>query len=385
VSESAGDERFRTERYDYPLPLDLIAQQPAPAREQSRLLVLDGDQLLHERFEDIVRHVQPGDVLVANDTRVLPARFLPKRRGGGKAQVLLLHPVGEAASRPYEAGTTAQMAATTGQDATTTSELPQTWEALVRPGQRVRVGDRLSLTAEAGFEIVGRTPLGTRLVRFYGITASEAMKTFGQAPLPPYIKSPPPDAAERYQTVYATHPGSVAAPTAGFHFTKDLIAAITEHGAEWATLTLDVGAGTFRPVKTADIRDHPMHAERYEIPESTAIAIRRAKSAGGRVIAVGSTTLRSLEDSARRDSNGEVHAGSRWTDLFVYPGFQFRVVDALITNFHLPRTTLLMLVCAFAGTQRVLTAYAEAAKLRYRFYSFGDAMLIAARAPQEPS
>jgi len=369
VSESAGDERFRTERYDYPLPVDLIAQQPAAKREQSRLLVLDGDRLLHERFEDIVRHVRPGDVLVANDTRVLPARFLPKRRGGGKAQVLLLHPVAEDASRPQEAGTTEEA----------------TWEALVRPGQRVRVGDRLSLTGEAGFEIVGRTPLGTRLVRFYGVSAAQAMKTFGHVPLPPYIKTPPPDAAERYQTVYATRPGSVAAPTAGFHFTKELIAALAPRGAQWATITLDVGAGTFRPVKAADIRDHPMHAERYEIPEPTAIAIRRAKAAGGRVIAVGSTTLRSLEDAARHDPNGEVHAGSRWTDLFVYPGFHFRVVDALITNFHLPRTTLLMLVCAFAGTQRVLTAYAEAAKLRYRFYSFGDAMFIAARAPQERS
>jgi S-adenosylmethionine:tRNA ribosyltransferase-isomerase len=362
---------FRTERYDYALPADLIAQRPAQRRDESRLLVLDGDGgVLHAMFRDIVSHTRPGDLFVANDTRVFPARFHPKRRGGGAAQVLLLHPAsGFEDARAQERGTTSAMT---------------TWEALVRPGQRVRVGDRLALSGEAGFEIVGRTELGTRIVRFYGIDPAGAMRSFGQIPLPPYIKTPPADAAERYQTIYAVNEGSVAAPTAGLHFTAEIIEALLSRGAQWATLTLDVGAGTFRPVKTADIRDHPMHPERYTISEATAAAIARTKKAGGRVIAVGTTAVRSLEDAALH-GGGIVEAGSRWTDLFIYPGFRFQIVDALLTNFHLPRSTLLMLVCAFAGTDRVLAAYGEAVRERYRFYSFGDAMFIAGAARQAPS
>jgi S-adenosylmethionine:tRNA ribosyltransferase-isomerase len=355
AADDARDQaRFRTDRYDYQLPPSLIAQRPSSRRDESRLLVV-GDEIAHRHFSDLVEFVKPGDLFVVNDTRVLRARFRPQRRGGGKAEVLLLHPV--------------------------ESEGDGVWEALVRPGQRVRVGDHLSLSPEHGIEIVDRTQTGTRLVRFQGLDASAAMASYGLVPLPPYITSAPPDAGERYQTVYAARDGSVAAPTAGLHFTPELIAALKARGAGWATLTLDVGAGTFRPVKTADIREHPMHAERYAISEETAAAIARAKAAGGRVIAVGTTSVRSLEDAALHSPDGTVAAGSRWTELFIYPGFEFRVVDALITNFHLPRSTLLMLVCAFAGTERILRAYAAAVREGYRFYSFGDAMFIGARLP----
>jgi S-adenosylmethionine:tRNA ribosyltransferase-isomerase len=351
-ADDAHDQaRFQTDRYEYQLPPSLIAQRPSARRDESRLLVVD-DEIAHRNFSDLVEFVKPGDLFVVNDTRVLRARFRPQRRGGGKAEVLLLHPV-------------------EGSDGV--------WEALVRPGQRVRVGDRLSLSPAHGIEIVDRTQSGTRLVRFDGLDAHTAMGTYGLVPLPPYITSAPPDAGERYQTVYAARDGSVAAPTAGLHFTPELIAALIARGAGWATLTLDVGAGTFRPVKTADIREHPMHAERYTISEETAAAIARAKASGGRVIAVGTTSVRSLEDAALHGLDGVVAAGSRWTELFIYPGFEFRVVDALITNFHLPRSTLLMLVCAFAGTERILRAYADAVREGYRFYSFGDAMFIGAR------
>jgi S-adenosylmethionine:tRNA ribosyltransferase-isomerase len=364
AEEQPVEARHRAARYEYELPGELVAQRPAERREESRLLVLAGDQMIHARFRDLPAYACPGDLFVANDTRVLPARFHPKRRGGGRAEVLLLHPVDDPV--PHGASRSA------------------TWEALVRPGQRVRVGDRLTLTADAGFEIIGRTQLGTRIVRFYGTDPAAAMRAFGQIPLPPYIKTPPPDAAQRYQTVYAVNEGSVAAPTAGLHFTPEIIEALRARGAHWTTLTLDVGAGTFRPVKTADIREHPMHAEHYTIGRETADAIARTKQAGGRIVAVGTTAVRSLEDAALH-GDGSVQAGSRWTELFIYPGFRFQIVDALLTNFHLPRSTLLMLVCAFAGTDHVLAAYAEAVRERYRFYSFGDAMFIAGAVPQAPS
>jgi len=311
-------------------------------------LVLDNGRIAHRHFRDLPELIRPGDLLVINDTRVLRARFRPARREGGRAEVLLLHPGAE----------------------------EETWEALVRPGQRVRVGDRLRLGGEHTIDVIGRTEEGTRLVRFAGISADEAMERYGLVPLPPYIKTPPPYASERYQTVYAAHAGSVAAPTAGLHFTTTLMDQIKAKGASFATLTLDVGPGTFRPVRSVDIREHPMHSERYTIPPETAAAVARAKAAGNRVIAVGTTSMRSLEDAARLRGDGTVAAGSRWTELFIYPGFKFMVVDALITNFHLPRSTLLMLVCAFAGTDQVLNAYCIAARERYRFYSFGDAMFI---------
>lgn len=345
----SGLDPFVTKTYEYELPADLIAQQPAGRRDQSALLVLPREgELKHLVFLQLPELLRPGDLLVANDTRVLPARFLAKRKGGGAAQVLLLHP----------------------------GEQSETWVAMARPGKRVRAGDCLTLAPEAGIEILDWAPGGNRIVRFYGMDAHTAMERFGVVPLPPYIRTPPGDARERYQTVYAAQEGSVAAPTAGLHFTQALLEKLQRAGIGWKTITLDVGAGTFRPVKAADIREHVMHAERYDIPEATAQAIRTTRQSGGRIIAVGTTTLRALEDSARQSAEGTVHAGSRWTSLFVHPPQEIGTADALITNFHLPRSTLLMLVCAFGGTPRVLSAYHEAVAKRYRFYSFGDAMFV---------
>jgi S-adenosylmethionine:tRNA ribosyltransferase-isomerase len=290
--------------------------------------------------------LKPGDLLVANDARVLRARLRPRRREGGKAEVLLLHPSAEDGC----------------------------WEAMVRPGKRVRKGDRLALDDACGIEIVDWAPDGHRVVRFFGIEADGAMALHGEVPLPPYIDRPPPDADERYQTIYSTRDGSVAAPTAGLHFTPELLDTLRLRGVGWTTITLHVGAGTFRPVKTDDVRDHLMHAELYEISEEAAGAIRDAREIGGRIVAVGTTSLRALEASAAQ--TGEVTAGSHWTPIFIHPPYRFKIVDALITNFHLPRSTLLMLVAAFAGRERILATYEEAIAREYRFYSFGDAMFV---------
>lgn len=340
---------FSTATYAYDLAPELIAQAPAPRRDHSRLLALlrDGERK-HLVFADLQQLLRPGDLLIANDTRVLRARFFPKRRGGGAAQVLLLHP----------------------------AQTPGSWIAMARPGKRVRAGDRLTLGPNEGIEILDWAPGGNRIVRFYGIDAESAMQRYGILPLPPYIRTPPENAMERYQTVYATHEGSVAAPTAGLHFTEEMLAALRVAGIGWATITLDVGAGTFRPVNVPDVRSHLMHEERYEITGETARAISRARTEGGRVIAVGTTTLRAMEDAARNSPDGSVRAASRWTSLFIHPPDTMTTADALITNFHLPRSTLLMLVCAFAGTNQVLQAYEEAARMQYRFYSFGDAMFL---------
>jgi len=347
--ETAGvPPEFRLERFDYDLPAALIAQQPSERRDRSRLLVLPSvGPAEHATFADLAEYLRPGDLLVANDSRVMKARLFAKRRGGGAAQVLLLHPAREAG----------------------------VWEALVRPGQRIRVGDRLHLSRDASIEVVGRTPIGTRLLRFAGIGADEAMAAFGRVPLPPYIKGEPPQAEERYQTVYAVAAGSAAAPTAGLHFTPELIEGLKARQIGWVTLTLHVGAGTFQPVRANDIRNHAMHAERYEIGSEPAGAIRQTRASGGRIIAVGTTALRALEDAAQNSPDGSVEAGNRWTKIFIYPPFEFRVADGLITNFHLPRSSLFMLACAFAGTERISAAYADALRLDYRFYSFGDAML----------
>ncbi len=340
---------FATDTYAYDLPPELIAQSPATVRDQSRLLVVPrSGELQHLVFADLERLLRPGDLLVVNDTRVLRARFFPKRRRGGAAQVLLLHPAAE----------------------------PGAWIAMARPGKRVRPGDQLTLGPSEGIEVLDWAPGGNRVVRFYGLDADAAMGRYGVTPLPPYIKTPPPNAGERYQTVYASKDGSVAAPTAGLHFTDDLISRVRNKGVGWTTITLEVGAGTFRPVNVHDIRQHMMHEEHYEISESTAAAVASARVSGGRVIAVGTTTLRALEDSARNSPDGRLAAGGRWTSLFIHPPDTITTVDALITNFHLPRSTLLMLVCAFAGTNATLAAYKDAAAMRYRFYSFGDAMFL---------
>jgi S-adenosylmethionine:tRNA ribosyltransferase-isomerase len=340
---------YATATYQYELPADLIAQHPADRRDESRLLVARRDgSLQHLRFAQLGQLLHPDDLLVVNDTKVLPARFFVKRKRGGAAQVLLLHPAQEA----------------------------HTWLAMARPGKRVRPGDRLRLDEQSGIEILDFAPGGNRYVRFYGIDAQSAMQRFGVVPLPPYIRQPPPDAANRYQTVYAARPGSVAAPTAGLHFTEALISQLKAQGVCWTAITLEVGAGTFRPVKVADIREHFMHAEHYTIREETALAILNARKMGGRIVAVGTTTLRALEDARLNAPDGMIRAGERWTSLFLHPPKTIQAADVLITNFHLPRSTLLMLVCAFAGTRRVLDAYREAVRLRYRFYSFGDAMFL---------
>lgn len=338
-------ERLRTEDFDYELPEELIAQRPVTPRDASRLLVADKrtGRLQHKTFRDLPELLAPGDVLVRNDTRVIPARLLGvKAPTGGRVELLLVRRLSR-----------------------------DTWEALVRPGRRVAPGAVLSfggglLTAQ----VLERTEGGGRIVRFLSVgPLDEALQQAGQVPLPPYIHEDLED-PERYQTVYAREAGSSAAPTAGLHFTQRVLDELKRRGVHIADVTLHVGPGTFRPVKAEYVDEHDMHAEYYHIPEAAAVAVQEAKREGRRVIAVGTTTARALESWA---ATGET-AG--WTDLFIYPGYRWRVVDGLLTNFHLPRSSLLMLVSALLGRERTLAAYREAVKERYRFFSFGDAMLI---------
>lgn len=335
--------------FDYCLPEELIAQEPVEPRDQSRLLVLDRDtgRMEHLVFKDCKRFFRPGDILVVNNTRVIPARLFGVKEGtGARIEVLLLKRLDR-----------------------------DCWEALVRPGKRVRSGTRVifgdgRLVAEA----VETTAMGGRVFRFeYAGIFEEVLDRLGQMPLPPYITKELAD-KERYQTVYAKTPGSAAAPTAGLHFTPELLAAVREKGVSIAEVMLHVGLGTFRPVQAENIEEHQMHAEYYEVSPETAAAINRVRSAGGRIVAVGTTSARTLETAARPD--GTIQAGGGWTDIFIYPGYSFKAVDMLLTNFHLPKSTLLMLVSALAGREKVLAAYKEAVERRYRFFSFGDAMLI---------
>ena len=333
----------------YELPQELIAQDPLTDRAASRLMVLDRQtgETSHRYFRDIAGLIQPGDCLVLNNTRVIPARLLGIKEGtGAKIELLLL--------KRREDGL---------------------WETLVKPGKKCRPGTVISfgdglLTGE----ITEVVPDGNRLVRFHheGIF-EEILDSLGQMPLPPYITHELSD-RNRYQTVYAKHDGSAAAPTAGLHFTPELLETLRNKGVEIAEVTLHVGLGTFRPVKETDILKHHMHAELYRIGQSAADKINRAKREGHRVIAVGTTSTRTIESAARED--GLLEECSGWTDIFIYPGYQFRVTDALITNFHLPESTLIMLVSALAGREAVLRAYETAVRERYRFFSFGDAMLI---------
>ncbi|HHY17389.1 MAG TPA: tRNA preQ1(34) S-adenosylmethionine ribosyltransferase-isomerase QueA [Firmicutes bacterium] len=342
---------MKTEEFDYPLPEELIAQIPIPDRDKSRLLVVnrkDGT-LSHRMFKDVAFYVSPGDVLVTNNTRVIPARLFGRRKTGGKVEILLLNPVGR-----------------------------DLWECLVKPGGKARPGEQVFIGRDENSEIIGtveaRTPFGGRLVRFsYQGKWEDVLERVGNVPLPPYIKVPLKD-PERYQTVYARIPGSAAAPTAGLHFTPELLSAISARGISVAPVTLNVGLGTFRPVTEENIERHQMHKEYFEISENTASEVNRAKTAGRRILAVGTTAVRALESAC--DTNGIVSPYKGDTDIFIYPGFQFRVVDCLITNFHLPKSTLLMLVCAFAGKDLIMEAYREAVKEKYRFFSFGDAMLV---------
>ena len=346
---------MRTSDFDYHLPQELIAQTPAEPRDSSRLLVLDrrtGD-MEHRRFSDLVDYLRPGDLLVANRSRVIPARLIgTKESTGSPVEMLLLRPV-------------------TGTDSS-----PE-WEVLLKPARRLKTGARVlfgdgTLTAT----VVSSNGLGVRRVRLDGQgSVDEVVDRLGQAPLPPYIRGYVGD-PERYQTVYADVRGSAAAPTAGLHFTPELISKVTALGARFTFVTLHIGIDTFRPVQEEDPTTHPMHREFYDIPEEVAEEISAAKREGRRVIAVGTTTVRVLESAALDTDPPRVPVRSAWTDLFIYPGYRFKAVDALITNFHLPRSTLIMLVSALTGRERLLRAYEEAVRLRYRFFSFGDAMLI---------
>ncbi|HHX74563.1 MAG TPA: tRNA preQ1(34) S-adenosylmethionine ribosyltransferase-isomerase QueA [Firmicutes bacterium] len=335
--------------FDYELPEELIAQEPLPERAQSRLLVLEKEtgRVEHRHFYHFPELLRAGDALVLNNTRVLPARLIGRKKaGGGVAEILLLH----------------------RKNATV-------WEALVRPGRRLRPGAQVVFGAgELTATILEILPGGGRMVEFtcQGVF-EEALDRLGEVPLPPYIRKKLPD-AERYQTVYAKEEGSAAAPTAGLHFTPELLAEIRERGVHLAEITLHVGLGTFRPVKVADPREHRMHSEYYHVTPAAAQTLNSCREKGGRIIAVGTTSCRTLETVAGDD--GLIMPGSGWTNLFIYPGYRFKAIDALLTNFHLPRSTLLMLVSAFAGREKVLAAYREAVTERYRFFSFGDAMFI---------
>ena len=335
--------------YDYDLPEELIAQDPLEDRSSSRLMVLDrqtGD-VEHRHFTDILEYLHPGDCLVINNTKVIPARlFGVKEDTQAKIEVLLLK-----------------------------RKENDIWETLVKPGKKAKpgtklvFGDRL-LTAE----VVDVVEEGNRLIQFhYDGIFEEILDQLGQMPLPPYITHQLKD-KNRYQTVYAKYDGSAAAPTAGLHFTKELLQKVKDMGVDIAEVTLHVGLGTFRPVKVENVLDHHMHSEFYMVSQEAADKINRAKESGHRVIAVGTTSTRTLEAAA--DENGRLHETSGWTEIFIYPGYQFKVIDALITNFHLPQSTLVMLVSALAGREHVLHAYEIAVKERYRFFSFGDAMLI---------
>lgn len=332
----------------FDLPEELIAQTPLEERSASRLLVVDRakKQQEHRTFSDILSFLNRGDCLVLNDSRVLPARLIGARPGGGATEVLLLRDHGE-----------------------------HTWECLVKPGRKMRTGATVSFgDGRLNATVVGELEDGKRLVQFsFQGVFLEILEELGQMPLPPYIHETL-ENPERYQTVYSKNIGSAAAPTAGLHFTEDLLKQVQDKGVEIAFVTLHVGLGTFRPVKADDIADHIMHSEYYEISQESAEKIAKTKKSGGRVIAVGTTSCRTLESAY--DTDGRLERSSGWTDIFIYPGYSFKMVDALITNFHLPESTLIMLVSALAGRERVLAAYAEAVREQYRFFSFGDAMLI---------
>jgi S-adenosylmethionine:tRNA ribosyltransferase-isomerase len=346
--------------FDFDLPKDLIAQAPPEVRGQSRLLVVDRaaapGQVTHRMMSDLPTMLRAGDLLVVNDTKVFPARLLGRRTpSGGAVECMLLERV-------------------TGEDG------EPLWNALMHPGQKLKVGGRFTCGGPPYLEgeIVARGSFGHRTVRLWsedGADVDSVIDRIGHLPLPPYIHRPDsPEDAERYQTVYARARGSVAAPTAGLHFTPELFAKLDAHGIERVAITLHVGYGTFKPVRAEVVEEHVVDAERFDISEDTAARINKARAEGRRVIAVGTTTTRALESAA--GEAGAVRPGPGVTSLFIHPGHEFRVVDALVTNFHLPRSSLLMLVAAFAGRDRVLAAYQQAVAASYRFYSYGDAMLI---------
>lgn len=340
---------MKRQDFYYELPEELIAQDPLEDRSSSRLLVLDKESgaVSHHVFKDVIDYLNEGDCLVINDTKVLPARLIGAKVGtDAKIEVLLLK-----------------------------RKENNIWETLVKPGKKAKIGTKISFGDGLLMgEVVDIVEEGNRLIQFtYEGIFEEILDRLGQMPLPPYITHHLED-KNRYQTVYAEHTGSAAAPTAGLHFTSELLEKIEKKGVDIARVTLHVGLGTFRPVKVDEITDHHMHSEFFQIEEEAATKINRAKDAGKKVICVGTTSCRTVESAA--DETGHLKACSGWTEIFIYPGYQFKVLDSLITNFHLPESTLVMLVSALAGREQVLAAYEEAVKERYRFFSFGDAMLI---------
>ena len=344
-----GEFKMKTSDFYYDLPEELIAQDPLEDRSSSRLMVLDRKtgEVEHHIFKEVIDYLNPGDCLVINDTKVIPARLFGIKEGTeAKIEVLLLK-----------------------------RRENNVWETLVKPGKKARVGARISFGGGLlKGEVIDVVEEGNRLIQFsYEGIFEEILDQLGQMPLPPYITHQLKD-KNRYQTVYAKHEGSAAAPTAGLHFTKELLKQVEDMGVKIAHVTLHVGLGTFRPVKVEHVQDHHMHSEFYVVEESEAKKINDTKDAGGRVICVGTTSCRTIESAA--DENGRLKASSGWTDIFIYPGYRFKVLDCLITNFHLPESTLLMLVSALAGREHILAAYEEAVKQGYRFFSFGDAMLI---------
>ncbi|HIR89972.1 MAG TPA: tRNA preQ1(34) S-adenosylmethionine ribosyltransferase-isomerase QueA [Candidatus Fimimorpha faecalis] len=335
--------------FDYYLPEELIAQDPLEDRSSSRLMILDKKtgEIRHSIFKNIIEELNPGDCLVINNTKVIPARLYGAKVGtDAKIEVLLLK-----------------------------RKENNIWEVLVKPGKKAKIGTKISFgEGKLIGTVVDIVEEGNRLIQFsYEGIFEEVLDELGQMPLPPYITHQLKD-KNRYQTVYAKYDGSAAAPTAGLHFTKELLKEIQAKGVTVASVTLHVGLGTFRPVKVENVLEHHMHSEFFMIEESEAKKINDAKAAGGRIISVGTTSCRTLESAA--DENGKLKATSGWTDIFIYPGYSFKIIDALITNFHLPQSTLVMLVSALAGREHILAAYEEAVKERYRFFSFGDAMLI---------
>ena len=339
---------MKTHDFYYDLPEELIAQTPLEKRDTSRLLCLNREtgEWEHKHFYDIIDYLNPGDCLVMNDSRVLPARLLGHRPTGGAVEVLLLRDLGD-----------------------------RCWECLCKPGRKMQVGSEVIFgNGELTATVRAVQEDGNRVVEFHytGIFL-EVLERLGKMPLPPYIKAELED-QERYQTVYSREVGSAAAPTAGLHFTQELLDAIRAKGVNTAFVTLHVGLGTFRPVKAENVLEHHMHSELCMMNEETAAILNKTRAAGGRIVCVGTTSCRTLESLVNED--GSFEPKSKWTDIFIYPGYRFKAMDALITNFHLPESTLVMLVSAFAGRETVLAAYAEAVKERYRFFSFGDAMYI---------
>ena len=339
---------MKTHDFWYDLPEELIAQTPLQQRDTSRLMIVDkeSEEVSHKVFSDIISYLNPGDCLVMNDSRVLPARLLGHRPTGGAVELLLLRDLGD-----------------------------HKWECLAKPGRKMLAGQEVIFgNGELTATVCGVQDDGNRIVQFhYDGIFLEVLERLGKMPLPPYIKEELGD-QERYQTVYSKEVGSAAAPTAGLHFTRELLQKIEDKGVHLAFVTLHVGLGTFRPVKAEDIKEHHMHAELCQMTAETAQILNETKQKGGRIICVGTTSCRTLESLVNED--GSFSEKSKWTDIFIYPGYQFKAMNALITNFHLPESTLLMLISAFAGREKILNAYEIAVKERYRFFSFGDAMFL---------